>query len=126
MLDAISGQQAYEDRASDGAEPPHDVQYCDEACTFAWNRGAGDNVAGGEACSEPKADAEQCDVCRAEADPRHGDASSCSHGGAIEDACAEIARGEPGSAELASKVGSEKRAGLSVLNLPALYQCRKK
>src|SRR5207245_1850268 len=44
----------------------------------------------------------------------------------IEDAGAEIARGKPGSAELAGEVGGEERACLRVLNLPALDECRQK
>ena len=62
-------------------------------------------------------------MSRLKADPRHGDASGCGDGGAIEDAGAEVARGKPGSAELSGKVGGEEGACLSVLNVPALDEC---
>src|SRR5258705_4595254 len=126
MLDATTGQQAHKDRTGDGAETPHNVQYGDEACACGGNGSAGDDVARGKACSEPEANAEERDVSRVKADPGHGNASGCGNGGTIEDAGAEIARGEPRSAELAGEAGGEEGACLGVLNVPALDECGQK
>ena len=63
-------------------------------------------------------------MCQTEADPGHGGASGGGDGGTVEDAGAEIARGEPGSAELADEAGGEKGACLGVLNVPTLDECR--
>jgi hypothetical protein len=123
MLNAPSGQQAHKNGTGNGAKTPHDVQYGDKSRAFGGNCSAGDDVACGKACSEPKASAEERDVSPVKADPRHGDASGCSDGGAVDNAGAEITRGKPRSAELAGEVGGEEGACLSVLNMPALDEC---
>jgi len=126
MLHAARGQQAHQDRACDGAETPHDVQDGDEASALGGYSGAGDDVACGKACAEAETHAEQGEVCRAEAGPGHGDASDGSDGGSTDDAGAEIAGGEPGSAELSGEVGGEEGACLGVLNVPAVDECGQK
>ena len=74
----------------------------------------------------PRPTQKRASVRSAKADPGHGGTSGRSDGGAVENAGAEVARGEPGSAELADEVGGEERAGLGVLNVPALDECGQK
>src|ERR1700712_3058521 len=75
VADAASRGHAYEDRTGDGTETPHNVEYGDEACACRGDRCAGNDVSGGEACSESEAHAEERDVCRTEAHPGHSKAS---------------------------------------------------
>src|ERR1700733_9169132 len=128
-LDAASGRerrQTHEHRTGDGAEAPCDVEQGDEASARAWDGDACDDIAGGEACSQTEADREEREVRLAKAGPDHGGASGCTYGGSIEDAGAEIARGEPRSAEPAGEAGGEEGAGLGVLDVPALDESGQK
>ena len=122
VLYATGGRQTNEDGAGDGADAPRDVEHGDETCSCGGNGSAGDDVAGGETCSEAEADKEEGEVRRFKADPGHGCACCGGDGGAVEDAGAEVACGKPGSTELTGEAGGEEGAGLGVLNVPALNE----
>ncbi len=70
--------------------------------------------------AQAETDREQGDVGETKTNPGHGGTSGRRDSGPVEDAGAEIAGGEPRSAELANEAGSEEGTCLCILNVPAL------
>jgi len=115
-----------QDRAGDGTETPRDVQQGEKTCARRMDRGADDYISCCESRAQSDTDEEESDRSRAKAYPRHRGTPDCGDRCAVEDTSAKIASGEPCSEELTDEACGKKASCLRVLDMPVLYERRKK